>query len=85
MSRPKKLESVGKGNRMAMILLHFIRNPKIAFNVKEIIDVLYQQGCHNSLRDAQRDLKNLSEIPNSPIVSFPTANKLAYIFIPEKL
>jgi len=63
----KKLCSLPKYRRVIECYLHLRKTPGKGLSAKSLIKVFKRKGWKVSLRNAQRDLKNLADIRHSEI------------------
>ena len=73
---------IGKSARMVRILAHLIRRRPHKFTVQEIHSLLSRTD-QVSLRNIQRDLKELSDIPESCVATQRSDRRLRYFIEPD--
>ena len=71
-----KTTEIPKGERIARILTHMIRNHDKYFTTQEIMEYLSSRAGIVSLRNVQRDLKLLGGIQSCPVEAKYRGGKL---------
>lgn len=73
-----KTTEIPKGERIARILTHLIRNHDKHFTTREIVKFLSDRAGMVSLRDVQRDMKLLGELQSCPVEADYRKGKLCW-------
>jgi len=77
-----KVTETPRGERLVKIFCHLVRNKGRQFTVQDIVTFLGKDE-NVTLRNVQRDLKALTEIPDIPVLCDPSSGKNKYFLSPE--